>query len=129
MVAVMTSADPEIRTKLAATQSAQARRLDAYWSKLGQAARQRRTKRRTSNAKSGRTKPPSRFFTCVGPYLAIVAGAVLFVTLLLLDHRHPNRGLEGVLGTARVIIPVAITLYFVIARDWREQLDSPDQGS
>lgn len=129
MIAAMTSADPELRRKLAATQSAQARRLDAYWRNVGQAARQRRAKRGKSDGKSRRVKPPSRFFTYVGPYLAIVAGAVLFVGLLLLDHRHPNRGSEGALGTAMVIIPLAITLYFVIARDWREQLDSSDPDS
>lgn len=68
-----------------------------------------------------------RQLTHVRPHLVIIACVVMILGLLLLEHRHPNRGFESALGIAVVVVPVAITLYFLVARDWREQLNSSDR--
>ena len=120
MVAAVT--DDDSRRILVDIEAKQTQRWHDYLGKISQAAQVRRARSKDTSARS--TKLPSWFWAYVGPYVVISAAIGVVVGLIILDDRYPQRGFNSALGAAWVIVPVGVTIYFLIARDWREQLRS-----
>lgn len=114
--------DDDRRAMLLDTEAKQTQRWQDYLGEISHAAQVRRAKGKDTPARSA--KPPSWFWAYVGPYFVITVAIGVVVGLVILDDRYPQRGFNSALGAAWVVVPVGVTIYFLIARDWREQLRS-----
>lgn len=119
---VATSTDAQLKAKLNELRQRRAERVRAWLDSHKAPPGARR-------AAAKAPPPPSRFWAHAAPVAALSLGVAAIVTLVLLADRYPHRGFEGALGAAWVIVPVTVTIIFLVARNWRDRLNDSRRGA